>query len=382
MRRNTWFRSAALAAAVLAAGSFSQGRAQDTQVPPEAGRAVARISLINGEVSVRRGDSGDWVAAVANAPVSVDDHISTAAGARAEIQFDSANFLRLGANSEVQLAQMEQNRYQIQVARGIVDFSVLRQTDADIEVDTPAISVRPKERGNYRITVLDNGQSEVTVRAGQVEIYTPRGVETVTAGKTMFVRGDASNPEYQIVAAIAPDDWDRWNADRDRALDTAGKNVYNRYVSPDVYGSESLEGYGRWVNTPDYGNVWTPSVGADWAPYRDGRWVWQDYYGWTWVSYDPWGWAPYHYGRWFHNPAYGGWCWWPGSIRSHYYWAPGYVGFFGFGGGGFGVGFGFGNVGWVPLAPFEVFHPWVGPRLQWPEWVLQPRRHHQPRQHL
>ena len=364
MRRNAWFRSATLAA-VLAAASFAQDTQppqspQAPQGPPEAGRGVARISLVNGEVSVRRGESGDWVAAVANAPVSVDDHIATAAAARAEVQFDNANFLRLGANSEAQFAQLEQNRYQIQVARGTADFSVLRQTNADIEVDTPSVSVRPRDRGNYRITVMDDGQSEITVRAGQVEVYTPRGVETVTAGKTMMVRGDPSNPEYQIVAAIGPDDWDRWNADRDRRLETAGNNVYNRYVSPDVYGSESLEGYGRWVNTPDYGNVWTPQVAQGWAPYRDGRWVWQDYYGWTWVSYDPWGWAPYHYGRWFFNAGYGGWCWWPGSIYARSYWAPAYVGFFGFGAGGFGVGFGFGNVGWVPLAPFELFHPWWG----------------------
>ena len=36
--------------------------------------------------------------------------------------------------------------------------------------------------------------------------------------------------------------------------------------------------------------------------------------------------------------------------------------FVGFGGGGvgFGVGFGFGNVGWIPLAPYERFHPWYG----------------------
>ena len=156
--------------------------------------------------------------------------------ARAEVQFDNANFLRLGANTEAQFAQMEQNRYQIQVARGTVDFSVIRQTSADIEVDTPSVSVRPRERGNYRITVLEDGQSEITVRAGQVEVYTPRGVETVTAGKTMMVRGDPANPEYQIVAAIGPDDWDRWNADRDRRLESAGNNVYNRYVSPDVYG--------------------------------------------------------------------------------------------------------------------------------------------------
>jgi hypothetical protein len=36
------------------------------------------------------------------------------------------------------------------------------------------------------------------------------------------------------------------------------------------------------------------------------------------------------------------------------------VGFFGFGGGGFGVGFGFGHIGWVPLAPYEMFYPWWG----------------------
>jgi len=45
-----------------------------------------------------------------------------------------------------------------------------------------------------------------------------------------------------------------------------------------------------------------------------------------------------------------------------HYWSPALVGFIGWGGGGlgFGLGFGFGNIGWVPLAPYEVFHPWWG----------------------
>jgi len=156
------------------------------------------------------------------------------------------------------------------------------------------------------------------------------------------------------------DEWDRWNADRDRSFQqVAGTN--GRYVNPDVPGTESLDPYGQWQNDPQYGNVWVPAVGPDWAPYQAGRWAYIDYYGWTWVSADPWGWAPYHYGRWFRGGF--GWAWWPGPIGGPDYWSPALVGFFGWGGGfgvGVGFGFGFGNVGWVPLAPYEVFRPWYG----------------------
>ena len=130
-----------------------------------------------------------------------------------------------------------------------------------------------------------------------------------------------------------------------------------RYVSPDVVGAEDLDAYGRWNNDPQYGNVWVPSVDAGWAPYREGRWVDEPYYGWTWVSADPWGWAPYHYGNWYMSSF--GWAWYPGAIGGRHYWRPAMVGFFGWGGGG-GSAFGFGNVGWVPLAPYERFHPWYG----------------------
>jgi hypothetical protein len=176
----------------------------------------------------------------------------------------------------------------------------------------------------------------------------------------MMMRGTVAEPEFQVVAATGEDDWDRWNVDRDRVL---MRSVSGRYVSPDVYGTEDLDANGRWVRDPSYGSVWTPTVPPGWAPYRAGRWVWVDYYGWTWVSSDPWGWAPYHYGSWFMSPGIG-WCWYPGGFGFgfHHYWSPARVGFVGFGPGvaGIGFGFGFGSIGWFPLAPFEMFHPWWG----------------------
>jgi hypothetical protein len=345
------------AGVLLAAGMLVPARAQD---PDDLKRAVARISIMDGEVSVRRGDTGDWVAGVINAPLLADDRIATGPNSRAEVQFDSANILRLGGNAEIHLAQLEYGHYQIEVARGTVNYRVLRNSSANVEVNTPSISVRPLNQGTYRITVTAAGDTELTARVGDVEVFTPRGSEWVRAGQTMRARGAAADPEFQIVAAIPLDDWDRWNETRDAALT---RSTSYQHVGPGVYGVEDLDRYGVWSEVPPYGPVWRPTVGigAGWAPYRAGRWVWLDWYGWTWVSYDPWGWAPYHYGRWFYEPAWG-WCWYPGGIGMRHYWSPALVGFFGYGGVGVGIGFGFGfgNIGWVPLAPYEVLHPWWG----------------------
>jgi hypothetical protein len=351
MRRSARIQTLLLAgAALVALGGTAILRAQD---PEDGKRGVARVSLVNGEVSVRRGDSGDWVAAAVNAPLVTEDHVSTGATSRTEMQLDSSNFMRLGSNAEVILAELQFRRSVIQLAHGTATFRVLRDSDADIEVDTPNVSVRPKNRGVYRITVRDDGQSEITVRSGEVDVFTPRGSQQLRAGQTMVARGTASDPEFQVVAAMAYDDWDRWNENRDQALE---RTVAYRYVSRDIYGAEDLDPYGQWVNEPQYGYVWRPVVSADWAPYQSGRWVWVDWYGWTWVSYDPWGWAPYHYGRWFH--AAGGWCWYPGGMGERQYWSPALVAFFGYG--GLGVGGGWGHIGWVPLGPHERFDRWWG----------------------
>ena len=343
----------ALGTAIILTGLLAPAHAQDQG---QSDRGVARVSVISGEVSIQRGDSGETSAAAVNAVLVAGDTVATGAGSRAEIQFDNANMARLASDSEVRLSELTPTRYQLQVARGTVMFSVVRDSRAQVEVSTPLVSVRPTGRGAYRISVFDDGRVEVTSRAGNAEIYTPRGVETVHQGSTMTVQGDPSDPQFQVVHAIAQDDFDQWNASRDQNL---SRSRSYQYVSPEISGADDLDASGRWVDVPEYGRVWNPSVGAEWAPYRNGRWVWTDFYGWTWVDDEPWGWAPFHYGRWFWGAGYG-WCWFPGPRYVHPYWSPALVAFFGFGGFHVGFGFGGGGFGWVPLGPFEACHPWWG----------------------
>jgi len=362
----TSFRVGFVSLAVLLAhsGLMAQGGPQDQPAYPggagagaEAedvpGRGVARISLINGDVSVRRGDSGDVIAAAINAPLVASDRVLTGPASRTELQLDGANRLRIAADSDVRMAEIEYRRYTVELGLGTITWHVSKGSGADIDINTPSVSVRPIQPGDYRITVNPDGTTQVTARTGEAEIYSPRGVERVRRGKTTLVRGDKTDPEFQTVAEIREDEWDRFNLSRDRELD---RSESRQYLADDIVGAEELDNNGSWIDSAPYGRVWQPRVAAGWSPYSQGRWAWTDYYGWTWVSYDQFGWAPFHYGSWFHQPS--GWCWYPGPRHARTWWRPAMVAWFGFG--GVNVGVGFGNFGWVPLAPFERFRPWYG----------------------
>src|SRR5262245_3511714 len=105
-------------------------RAQDPGDAPDQG--VARISVVGGDVSVRRGDTGEFIAAELNAPLVALDHVLTEQNSRAEIQLDWANFVRLSSESEVRLAELKDRDFLIQVAAGTVTVRVLRDSQAQI----------------------------------------------------------------------------------------------------------------------------------------------------------------------------------------------------------------------------------------------------------
>jgi hypothetical protein len=332
--------------------------------PAETNQGVGHISMIHGDVSTQRGDSGDWSAAVLNQPVLNGDKVSTGPGGRAEVQLDFANILRLGSSAQANIATFTHDHIQIQLSQGLANYRVFNESEAEPEIDTPNVSVHPAHRDVVlRIEVQPDGDTIVIVRKGEAQISTPQGIAEVHTGEMATVRGTTDSAQYKISSAPQRDDWDRFNSDRDHMIHSAKAWEHtNKYYT----GAEDLDANGRWQNADDYGQVWVPNEPEGWAPYRDGNWVWEPYYGWTWVGYEPWGWAPYHYGRWM---WWGNsWAWWPGPVWGggfyRPFWAPAYVGFFGFGGGfGFGVGFGFGGwggFGWLPLGPCDWFHPWWG----------------------
>lgn len=314
---------------------------------------VARLSSVAGNVTIGN-DTSQSIQARVNMPVLPGQYLSTSGESQAEVQLGYADALRAASYTQLRFTNLDGIGDTVQLAAGTVELRTLRASSDHPLIETPSVTVRPRQPGAYLVSVAQDGSTHITVRSGEADIVTPGGSQVLRPGRTMLASGNANDPQFTYVATAPYDGFEQWNDNLDRQFAQTG--AY-QYVNPYVIGANDLDEYGSWNYIPGYGECWHPNEYSGWAPYQNGTWITNNYYGPTWVGYEPWGWAPYHYGRWFYTPRVG-WSWDPGGRVVRPLWSPALVGFFGFTAGAHA---GEGNVGWVPLAPGERLHPWWGP---------------------
>ena len=309
---------------------------------------LSRVSLIDGELLLQRGDDEEWTAASVNLPLRPHDRLWATDGARSEVQFDDGTVARLAENTNLDLLNLDNDLTQLQLTLGVATISTPAARrgaqEIPLELDTPQASLHLKPASSVRVDVAEDGSTVITVWDGEATINREEGPLTVAAHQRVAIEGGDS-PRYELEPAPPVDEWDRWVDERTGQLAEAESRERLGPDSPvtGVMGEGALGMYGAWNQVPSYGWVWTPRVAVGWAPYQAGRWIWQEPWGWTWVSYESWGWLPYHYGRWLVvSPL--GWVWIPGPTLG--VWAPGCVRFI----------YGPDWVAWVPLGPGEVYY--------------------------
>ncbi|MCA1632061.1 MAG: FecR domain-containing protein, partial [Acidobacteria bacterium] len=252
---------------------------------------VLRVSLLKGEVSLKRAGNDEWEEARLNAPLVEGDVLATGRASRLEIQADARNFVRVGPDSVLRVVTLRDEGIALSLSEGSVTFR-LAQFDKDkgyFELDAPGTTVAAERIGQYRVDVERDGAVRVTVREdGRARIYSQNSGFVLRTNRTARLAPDGSGEsEWDFMAAAGFDEWDTWNDERERYLASRLKfEGRDRYYDSDVYGAEELDAYGDWVYTKDYGYIWRPrttviNVYNDWAPYRYGRWVWCSPYGWT-----------------------------------------------------------------------------------------------------
>lgn len=300
---------------------------------------IPRFSLVEGEVMLNDGETGEWVPAALNTPLHEGDGIWCPDAARAEIQLATGARVRLDHGSRLEILSLDEGFIQLHLSRGRMFVRTSASKEQNLQIDADDTTVLPFGRTRLRIDMRDNSEEDVSIFKGAAYVEGGGNRTRVRAGEQIALEDGRA----ELLPLNSPDEWERWNSERDSRIKSTSAS--EGYLPDELkpYGSD-FDSSGSWVRVEEYGMVWQPTVVAvDWAPYRFGRWVWLrgDY---VWLSHENWGWVPHHYGRWVSHASHG-WLWVP-PRRGDVHWSPGFVGWFSYGS----------SVGWVPLAPGETYY--------------------------
>ncbi len=313
---------------------------------------VGRIAELHGTMWLYDTEQGEWVAAEHNRPLTSGDRLATDRDARTELRIGSTT-VRLGPDTEVLLERVDDERMQLQLEHGSLAARVRnRESAREFEVDTQEGRFLPQQPGHFWIE-RNGDASAAAAWSGELRFDASDSTLLVPQGQRADFWREAGVTHYTWAAA-PQDRFTEWALSDDRRDEQLAAS---RHVSPEMTGYEDLDRYGRWDSHPEYGVVWVPQqVAPGWAPYRYGHWAWVRPWGWTWVDDARWGFAPFHYGRWL---WWGNrWAWVPGTYVARPVYAPALVGWVGGSNVSVSINIGSGPVvGWVPLAPREVYYP-------------------------
>ncbi|HEV8447155.1 MAG TPA: DUF6600 domain-containing protein [Gemmatimonadaceae bacterium] len=355
---------------LLAIAACSRGGARGGSTDSAAGDVAtdpptraARLSSIDGTVSLQAPGSDDWTQPAQNYTLSTGDRLYAGQDAHAELDFGNGA-VRLDHGGDLTLTNLTDNFTQLGLDQGALEASLYRYDKSDsLEFDTPNGALVPTAPGTYIVSIEPDGGTVVDVESGALEVSGPGLDQTLNAGQVVRLSGtnpiqvvslDASYPRSQPAFS----DLDSWRSRRDPLYTSTGYS--SRYVSQSMPGWEDLDDNGVWFADAANARVWCPTrVSKTWVPYREGRWSWVEPWGWTWVDDQPWGYAPFHYGRWetvTHNDCASTWAWVPGPVVEQPVWAPALVAFID--GAALDLSRGPDFEAWFPLGPTAPYFPW------------------------
>lgn len=297
---------------LLAALVFAPSARADSQA------RIVRLSLVDGSVQIDRGQG--FEKAITNMPITQGMKLSTADGARAEVEFEDGTTLRMAPRTGVEfpalgLRSSGARVTTVRVSQGTAYFNVRHKRDDDFRVAFANREINADRNVHFRLD-LASGNPELAVFKGDLDINGPQARVSVKKNETLtFDAADAVR--YDLAKNIAPQSYDDWDNERINYMSQYASRSYNTR-SPYYYGASDLNYYGSWNSFPGYGMMWQPyGVGYGWDPFNNGAWAWYPGFGYTWVSTYPWGWTPYRYGSWSFISGFG-WGWQPGLWNTWY----------------------------------------------------------------
>jgi len=192
------------------------------------------INAVTGQAAMHAKGESDWQQLMITDDLQAGDRVRTALDGRVEILLNPGSYLRLGGDSEVELANNSLANLEVRLMRGtaIVEASGVEESQMMINITTPHARLAIDRQGLYRLNVVPSEATEVIVRKGRVILGDSntkiKSGNKVTFSATSVSVAKLTDEEKRLEKEVAIE---QWSKDRAQMLAKANSRINGRLLN-------------------------------------------------------------------------------------------------------------------------------------------------------
>lgn len=232
------------------------------------------VNAVTGRASMRHGNT-EWQQLTIKEDLEAGDVVKTGLDGRVEMLLNPGSYMRIGENSEFELADNSLENLEVRLIRGTAIVEVTGADDEElfIGITTPHTRMSIVRRGLYRVNVVPGDTTELIVRKGRVML---EGSHTKVKGGNKVVFSSTSFSVAKLQKADKDrDSLEMWSKDRAQTLAKANSKITARMMNTfasSLNSGWSLGGFGRrsgfWLFNAEVGCYTLIPLGYGWtSPY-------------------------------------------------------------------------------------------------------------------
>jgi hypothetical protein len=216
------------------------------------------VNAVTGRATVRSHGNTEWQQLTIKEDLETGDVVRTGLDGRVEMLLNPGSYMRIGENSEFELADNSLDNLQVRLIRGtaIVEATGADDTELLINIVTPHTKLAIVRRGLYRLNVVPGDGTELIVRKGRVMLDDSH-TKVKGGNKVVFSSHSFSIAKLEQTDKNKFDDLESWSKQRAETVAKANQKIRGRDMTLLMASMDP-----RWDRfSPAYRGVWMFNAG-------------------------------------------------------------------------------------------------------------------------
>ena len=219
------------------------------------------VNAVTGRASMHTRGNSEWQQLTIKEDLETGDVVRTGLDGRVEMLLNPGSYMRIGENSEFELADNSLENLEVRLIRGtvIVEATGAENTELLINITTPHTKFAIVRRGLYRLNVMPGDGTELIVRKGRV-MLDDFHTKVKGGNKVVFSSGSFSIAKLEQTDKKKVDSLESWSKQRAETVAQANRKILGRDMNLLMASLNS-----QWDRhfSPARGGIWMFNPGYD-----------------------------------------------------------------------------------------------------------------------